>query len=73
MRCCLQWLSTIPDPISFLLNRLLTHPTKYRGDYYSQWNIRWPTIQLLLYKVEYLQHDKQLPPPLIALDQQILN
>ncbi|KAI7904465.1 uncharacterized protein BX663DRAFT_432060, partial [Cokeromyces recurvatus] len=56
IHCSLQSSPNIPDPISFLLNILLTHPptsAKHR-DRYSQWSIRMPIAQLLLYEMNCL-------------------
>ncbi|KAI8973415.1 hypothetical protein BDF20DRAFT_882254, partial [Mycotypha africana] len=59
----LQLPHDISDPISHLLNQLPTRPLKQRNKASVNWSTTWRIIQLLLFEVDYLQHEKVPPNP----------
>ncbi|KAI8967869.1 hypothetical protein BDF20DRAFT_828855 [Mycotypha africana] len=69
----LQLPHDISDPISHLLNQLPTRPIKQRANAPVNWSIVWPIVQLLLFEVDYLQHEKMPPTPSETLGQLFLD
>ncbi|KAG0803727.1 hypothetical protein G6F29_008722 [Rhizopus arrhizus] len=64
----LQMPLTVPDPLSFLINKL---PNKRKlkpssssapkASIFSAWTVRWPAMCLILFELDYLHHG-ELPP-----------
>ncbi|KAI9309753.1 hypothetical protein BX666DRAFT_1873119 [Dichotomocladium elegans] len=73
----LQLPHDISDPISHLLNqlptRLFTPTNKTARQCSVNWSIVWPIVQLLLFEVDYLQHEKMPPTPSETLGQLFLD
>ncbi|KAI8984774.1 hypothetical protein BDF20DRAFT_408413 [Mycotypha africana] len=69
----LQLPHTISDPIFFLLNLLPTSPSRQHKIRCHAWTLRWPTLQLILFEVDYLQHNKEPPTPPENLGQLLLD
>ena len=71
----LQMPRSIPDPLSFLLNKLPTSkkkPTDKNRSKYIAWSIRWPIICQILHELDYLHHD-QISPIVPPLGQKLLS
>ncbi|KAG0737084.1 hypothetical protein G6F57_010291 [Rhizopus arrhizus] len=51
---------TIPDPLSFLLNMLPSHPSAHSGLALS-WSQHWPTICSILHELDQLHHATTIP------------
>ncbi|CEP14724.1 hypothetical protein [Parasitella parasitica] len=63
----LQLPESIQDPLSFLLNLLpLKNPTN--AQYSASWAVRWPAICLILYELDHIFHNEEIPlaPPNIS-------
>ncbi|KAI8981970.1 hypothetical protein BDF20DRAFT_955769, partial [Mycotypha africana] len=54
----LQLPTTVVDPISHLLNQLPTQPLKQHANAPVNWSISRSIVQMLLYEIDYLQHEK---------------
>ena len=71
----LQMPQSIPDPLSFLLNKLPTSrkkPTDKNRSKHIAWSIRWPIICQILHELDYLHHD-QISPDVPPLGQKLLS